>query len=596
MSSLHISLLHSPLGSSVTRCADPPLLSVRQRTGSVSQSRSGTDRSGRGVDRLSVGLKNRQPRFEKFMSLFSLRIFSLVRLFALLLHLGVIGAEGSTLAGACGSSVLLDPSVKVNPKKNEILWMFISSHKTPLTILHHIPSFTKWAEPSKQFNSRLQFIQSNGSLMVNRLQTGDQGDYSFMMDGRQLNVISLRVFNELSKPSIWINGSSLHSTIQFSCNVDGDSPSYQWRKDGREVSQNQLLDGNKILVIRSASRGDCGTYTCVVTNPVSTVQANYSLTIHDKLSKPSIWINGSSLHSTIQLSCNVDGDSPSYQWQKDGKEVSQDQLMHGNKSLVIQNASRSDLGTYTCVVTDQGSTVQANYLLTIHDLCLEENVAESIAHLSIHGIVFSAVSFIGFLLLCCLRNELEKGSLRQPKHLFLLLCTCDTLSLVVIFMALISWIAIKGAASASVIALYIVVVLLPLNVCLTITIRNLGCQPIRKFLVCTDLQALINFCGIMRLIPVLIFSIVILAEKIQQSNRVCHRPPLTWSTVAPLVMVVVMISVSSKVWFKSGGDSCSESKYQEAPKIEVVKELDCSRERYFIPAKATEKLEHNFHL
>ncbi|XP_062904251.1 natural killer cell receptor 2B4-like [Mobula hypostoma] len=480
MSSLQISLLHSPLGSSVTRCADPPLLSVRQRTGSVSQSRSGTDR-------LSVGPKKRQPRV---MSLLSLRIFSLVRLFSLLLQLGVIGAEGSTVSGARGSSVLLDPGVKVNPKKNEILWTFISSHKTPLTILHHIPSFPKWAEPSKQFNFRLQFIQSNGSLMVNRLQAGDQGDYSFTMDGRQLNVISLLIFDELPKPSIWINGSSWHSTIQLSCNVDGDSPSYQWRKDGREVSQDQLLDGNKILVIRSASRRDCGTYTCVVTNPVS--------------------------------------------------------------------------------------TVQANYLLTIHDLCLVENVSESIAHLSIHGIVFSAVSFIGFLLLCCLRNELEKGSLRQPKHLFLLLCTCDTLSLVVIFMALISWIAIKGAASASVIALYIVVVLLPLNVCLTITIRNLGCQRIRKFLVRTDLRALIYFCGIMRLIPALIFSIVVLAEKIQQSNRVCHRLPLTWSTVAPLVMVVVMISVSSKVWFKSGGGSCSESKYQEAPKIEVVKELDCS--------------------
>ncbi|XP_072892376.1 uncharacterized protein [Hemitrygon akajei] len=375
---------------------------------------------------MSVGPKNHQPRVEKFMSLLSLRIFSLVRLFSLLLQLGVVGAEGSTVASASGSSVLLDPSVKVNPEKNEVLWIFTSSHKSPLTILHYIPSFQKWAEPSEQFSSRLQFIQSNCSLMVNRLQAGDQGNYSFTMDRRQLKVIRVLIFDELSKPSIQKNSSSLNSTIQLSCTVDGDSPSYQWQKDGREVSQDQLLDGNKSLVIPSASRSDCGTYTCVVTNPVSSVQANYLLTIH--------------------------------------------------------------------------------------------------------------------------------GSVRQPKYLFLLLFTCDTLSLVVISIALISWIAIKGAADASVVALFIVVGLLPLNMCLTITIGNLGCQCIRKFLVCTDLRALIDICGIMRLIPVLIFSIVTVAEEIQHSNRGCHVSRLTCSTVVPLVMVIVMISASLIVRFNRNGE------------------------------------------
>ncbi|XP_059826758.1 uncharacterized protein LOC132394512 isoform X3 [Hypanus sabinus] len=391
LSSLHISLLHCPLGSSVTRCADPPLLSVRQRTGSVSRSRSGTDRSGRDVDRLSVGPKNRQPWVEKFMSLLSLRIFSLVHLFSLLLQLGVVGAEaGSTVAGARGSSILLDPGVKVNPEKNEILWSFTSSHKSPLTILHYIPSFQKWAEPSEQFNSRLQFIQFNGSLMVNRLQAGDQGDYSFTMDSRLLKVISVLVF-----------GLPLVET-----------------------------------------------------------------------------------------------------------------------SIVVT---------------------------------------------SIIGIVFSVVSFFGLLLLCFFRREKESGSLRQLKYLFLLLFICNTLSLLVISIALGSWIAIKGAASASVVTLFIVVALLPLNVCLTITIWNQGCQCIRKFLDCTGLRASIDFCGVMSSVIVIAISIVILIEEIQQSNQGCHVSYLTWSTVAPLIIVAAIIFFSFLIVWKRGSSSSSESNNEGTP-------------------------------
>ncbi|XP_072886924.1 uncharacterized protein [Hemitrygon akajei] len=436
---------------------------------------------------MSVGPKNRQPRVEKFMSLLSLRIFSLVHLFLLLLQLGVVGAEaGSTVAGARGSSVLLDPGVKVNPEKNEILWSFISSHKNPLTILHYIPSFQKWAEPSEQFSSRLQFIQFNGSLMVNRLQAGDQGDYSFTMDRRQLKVISVLVFDKLSKPSIWINSSSLHSTIQLSCNVDGDSLSYQWWKDGREVSQDQLLDSNQCLVIPSASRSDCGTYTCDVTNPVS--------------------------------------------------------------------------------------SVQANYLLTIHGLPLVETI---IVVTSIIGIVFSVVSFFGLLLLCFFRREKERDSLRQLKYLFLLLFICNTLSLLVVSIALISWIAIKGAASASVVALFIVVVLLPLNVCLTITIWNQGCQCIRTFLDCTGLRASIDLCGIMSSIIVIAISIVILAEEIQQSNQGCHESYLTWSMVAPLITVAVIIFFSFLIVWKRGSSSSSESNNEGTPQEQIgMNQLD----------------------
>ncbi|XP_059826738.1 uncharacterized protein LOC132394504 [Hypanus sabinus] len=328
---------------------------------------------------------------------------------------------------------------------------------------------------------------------------------------------------------------------------------------------------NGSLVFSNLTYADTGCYRLSI-NLRSSIIHYICLNIIDKLSKPSIWINGSSLHSTIQMSCNVDGDSPSYQWRKDGREVSQDQLLDGNKSLVIPSASRSDCGTYTCDVTNPVSSVQANYSLTIHGLPLVET---SIVVTSIIGIVFSVVSFFGLLLLCFFRREGERGSLRQLKYLFLLLFICNTLSLLVISIALISWIAIKGAASASVVALFIVVALLPLNVCLTITIWNQGCQCFRKFLDCTGLRASIDFCGIVSSVIVIAISIVILIEEIQQSNQGCHVSYLTWSTVAPLIIVAAIIFFSFLIVWKRGSSSSSESNNEGTPQEQIrMNQLD----------------------
>ncbi|XP_051899705.1 HEPACAM family member 2-like [Pristis pectinata] len=196
------------------------------------------------------------------------------RLSPLLLALGLVTAAADTkeVVGVLGSSVLLDPELKVDPSKNEILWTFITR-----SILHHVPGHTS-VEPNEQFKSRLQFNTSNGSLMVNGLKPSDQGEYTFIVGGRELRTIQLLLFDKLSEPSILTNTRSLGFTVQLTCGVSGDPHEYQWQKDGGEISQHhQLIDGNRTLVIPSASTGDCGMYTCVAFNPVSSIQANYTL-------------------------------------------------------------------------------------------------------------------------------------------------------------------------------------------------------------------------------------------------------------------------------------------------------------------------------
>ncbi|XP_059825180.1 carcinoembryonic antigen-related cell adhesion molecule 1-like isoform X2 [Hypanus sabinus] len=184
--------------------------------------------------------------------------------------------------GMIGSSVLLDPKVKADPSKQEIIWTFFARHRSPLTILHHIPDYGKWAEPSEQFRSRLQFIPSNGSLMINGLKVGDQGDYGFMAADRTLKIIQLFLFGPLSEDLIVINTIFIGSAIQLTCKVDGDPLEYQWWKNGVQVCCNaQMRDGNRTLLIQNDAWHESATYVCEAHNPVSSVRKDYILTRPD---------------------------------------------------------------------------------------------------------------------------------------------------------------------------------------------------------------------------------------------------------------------------------------------------------------------------
>ncbi|XP_072892418.1 uncharacterized protein [Hemitrygon akajei] len=205
--------------------------------------------------------------------------------------------------GLLGSSVLLDPELKVDPSKSEIVWTFINR-----SILHHVPGHSL-VELSDQFKFRLYFNTSNGALTVNGAEHGDQGNYTFMVDGQELRKIQLRLVDELSEASIFTNIESLGFTVELTCDVFGDSNVYQWQKNGGEISQHhQLTDENRKLVIPGASSEDCGVYTCITTNPVSSIQTNYTLMLRGLSLKDVILIavlpagqviSATSLHSAM---------------------------------------------------------------------------------------------------------------------------------------------------------------------------------------------------------------------------------------------------------------------------------------------------------
>ncbi|XP_038672392.1 contactin-6-like isoform X1 [Scyliorhinus canicula] len=153
-------------------------------------------------------------------------------------------------------------------------------------------------EPSfmKKYNDRIDIFPFNGSFILHQLHFSDEGLYT--LSTNQQNIIAqtvrLQIIEELSETSILSNTSSLASTIALTCDVSGKPHGYKWQKDGGEISpRHWLINGNRSLIIPSSMKGDCGIYTCLAVNPISSIQADYTLTIYD-LPPP--------LHHTMVLS------------------------------------------------------------------------------------------------------------------------------------------------------------------------------------------------------------------------------------------------------------------------------------------------------
>ncbi|XP_059826682.1 uncharacterized protein LOC132394486 isoform X2 [Hypanus sabinus] len=250
--------------------------------------------------------------------------------------------------------------------------------------------------------------------------------------------------------------------------------------------------------------------------------------IPDKLSKTLIR-SYSAPGYTIQLTCDAKGHPQKYKWERNGGEISQRHwLINENRSLIILTDLTGECGTYTCVASNPVSSAQADFTLNPPGASGEESI---IIIASITGLVSSLVSHSGFLVL----SRLEKNSNRVFQSLII----CNILSVVATFIALISWIAIKGAAFISIVALCTVSALF-LAIITPNVILKFGCSFNGKFQRTKDSQPFIASSGFI-IMPI---SITVLKEEIQQNNQSCHTSILAWSIpIALLVSCVIITSV-----------------------------------------------------
>jgi len=127
------------------------------------------------------------------------------------------------------------------------------------------------------------------------------------------------------------------------------APTYQWRKSGSNIPNAT----NATYTINSATTGDAGIYTVVVTNSISSVTSNEAVVTVNPAAPAAITVQPTNVTANIgqsaTLSVTVSGSpSPAIQWLKNGTAISG----ATNATYTISSVSQSDAATYTATVAN----------------------------------------------------------------------------------------------------------------------------------------------------------------------------------------------------------------------------------------------------
>nr|XP_033957608.1 carcinoembryonic antigen-related cell adhesion molecule 5-like isoform X3 [Pseudochaenichthys georgianus] len=238
--------------------------------------------------------------------------------------------------------------------------------------------------PAPEYEDRITFIMSTGSLELRNLALTDSGDYTvtILLPGEppQSGSTRLEVYAPVS--NVKVTSSSTEqvefSSVSLSCSSSGSPLSFLWLNSSSEVTGSdrvQITDGNSTLTVTNVTRYDQGPFRCRVSNPVSEGTSDpVTLTIYSPVSKVTVTSSSTELvefNSSVSLSCSSSGSSLSFLWLNSSSEVTGSdrvQITDGGSTLTITNVTRYDQGPFSCHVSNPVSngTSKAVTLIIYH--------------------------------------------------------------------------------------------------------------------------------------------------------------------------------------------------------------------------------------
>jgi len=213
---------------------------------------------------------------------------------------------------------------------------------------------------------------TTATLTINPVGAGDAASYDCVVTNSYgsatSNAATLTVNNPVTitqhPVSVTVNAGSPAS---FSVTATGTSPTYQWRRNGSNLSNGGNISGATAatLTINPAGPGDAGSYDCVVTNPCGsqtsntatlTVNVAPSFTLHPS---PQTRCAGTSASFTVAATGTP---APTYRWRKNGVNLNDGGNISGafTATLTINPVGPADAGSYDCVATNAAGSVPSN--------------------------------------------------------------------------------------------------------------------------------------------------------------------------------------------------------------------------------------------
>jgi gliding motility-associated-like protein len=223
---------------------------------------------------------------------------------------------------------------------------------------------------------------STASLVINPISASDAGSYEVIVGGTCPPSVTSApaTLTVNTSPAITTPPAAVTqcegTAASFTVAATGTALTYQWRKDGVNLSDGGAISGatTSSLVISPIAASDAGNYDVVISGacapPVTSAPAALSVNMLPAITTPPSDVTqcaGTSASFAVAAS----GTAITYQWRKDGVNLTDGGSVSGSASsnLVINPISPADAGSYDVVVsgTCAPPAVSAAALLTIDE-------------------------------------------------------------------------------------------------------------------------------------------------------------------------------------------------------------------------------------
>jgi hypothetical protein len=210
------------------------------------------------------------------------------------------------------------------------------------------------------------------TLTINPASTGDAGSYDVVVSGTcSPAVTSSAVTLTVNTPPAVTSQPSNQticsgSSASFSVTATGAGLTYQWQKNGSNISDGGNISGatSATLTINPAGTGDAGSYNAVVSGTcspeVSSSAATLTVNTAPSISSPPA-TQAICVGSTASFSVTATGTALTYQWRKDGSDISG----ATSATFTINAVATGDAGSYDVVLSGTCSPAATSAAATL---------------------------------------------------------------------------------------------------------------------------------------------------------------------------------------------------------------------------------------
>ncbi|XP_007550323.2 carcinoembryonic antigen-related cell adhesion molecule 6-like [Poecilia formosa] len=312
--------------------------------------------------------------------------------------------DGPLIASVGGAITFTTNLTSTETPFELVTWQLISG-STPKFI---ISSHTTVNTTGPEYEGRITLFRSTGSLELRNLKLSDSGEYIVTIQDGMDNPTgrtTLDVYEPVSNVRVSTLNTDLiefNSSINLSCSSSGRSLSFIWMKNNSEVTTNDRVQittngENSNLTIVNVTRNDQGSYSCNVSNPVSSViSAPVNISVYygpekTNLRSPSQkYPEGSNIH----LSCSADSrPNASFNWFFNGND-----LPHSESQRKLLNVQKNQSGNYSCQAFNSRTSkyeISQISVIYIEDISTEGSIHPG----AIAGIVIGCVVCISLIVL-----------------------------------------------------------------------------------------------------------------------------------------------------------------------------------------------------